>query len=426
VTEQLVLRGSGRHVPKAQRGEGRRRHLPRVGHAGQPHEADTVGEPLRGRAGGLQGQAGLADPAGTGDGDQPRGPQQLADPAQVAVPAQERREPRRQPAPYGRAGGRRRGPGAGARSGGSQVRPLLQDRLLHGAQLRSRGQAELGVEHGPGPLVDRERVGLPAGAVEGEHETAVRALAQRVGPGELLQLTEHLGVPAGGQLQVDQRFPRGHSQLGQPGRLRPRPRRAAELDQRRSAPGRQRLPVEPRGRDRVAVGGGAGGRHLVGEAQRIDAVTRKVEHVAGRTGRHQLARRPGGGQRPAQLRHPNLERIARVHRQGRPPQAVHQDRNGDHPPGRERQQREQLPLATPGHRPSLPVDDDLDRPEDTDVHTAPSPQRVRLAAPPSLARAARLHKTVRVGRRRCGQRPDSVRTAPPGTVGPPWPPRETP
>ena len=73
--------GGGRgHVPDLQRGQHGCGHLDRVGDPGEPHERDPVGEAVRGGPGGLQREAGLPDAAGAGDGDQPRGAQQLADP----------------------------------------------------------------------------------------------------------------------------------------------------------------------------------------------------------------------------------------------------------------------------------------------------------------------------------------------------------
>ena len=191
-------------------------------------------------------------------------------PLQVGVAAEERGQPRRQPRP-GRRRARVRTGVVAARAGAARSARCCRIASCRLAQLRAGFQAELGVEHGPGALVGGERVGLPPGPVEREHQPAVQPLTQRMGGGELLEVAEHLGVPAGGQLQVDQFLPGRQLQLGQPGRLRPRPT-PASANSASAGPrhGRQRLPVEPRGRDRIGVGGGAGRRHLIGEAQRVD------------------------------------------------------------------------------------------------------------------------------------------------------------
>lgn len=49
-------------------------------------------------------------------------------------------------------------------------------------------------------LVGGEGLGLAAVAVQGEHQHAVQPLAQRIGPGQLAQLGDYLGVAS--QVQV--------------------------------------------------------------------------------------------------------------------------------------------------------------------------------------------------------------------------------
>ena len=44
-----------------------------IGHGSQVHEGHTTSEQVRGPPGGLHGQSGLADAAGTGEGQQPPG-----------------------------------------------------------------------------------------------------------------------------------------------------------------------------------------------------------------------------------------------------------------------------------------------------------------------------------------------------------------
>jgi hypothetical protein len=198
-----------------------------------------------------------------------------------------------------------------------------------------------------------------------------------MGGGERLEFGEHLAVPARREHQVDELLPGGQLHLGQPCRLLPGPPGVGELRQRGTAPQAQRLPVAPGG----LLGIGAGGRACIGdqigEAEGVHLVRVDVEQVPGRTGQHRLAGHAGRGQGPAQLGHPHLQRVRGVGRQRLAPQRVDQGRDGDHAPGRERQQRQQLPLTAPGQLPDLPVGDHLDRPEDADLHATPLSEQVR-------------------------------------------------
>jgi hypothetical protein len=65
----------------------------------------------------------------------------------------------------------------GCRRNSEQVRVGAQDPLLECAQLRPWVDAKLVGELPPGLLVDLERVGLPAGPVQREHELAAQPLA---------------------------------------------------------------------------------------------------------------------------------------------------------------------------------------------------------------------------------------------------------
>jgi hypothetical protein len=99
VAKQLVLGGCRGHVPDFQRGQDSLRNLDRMSDTGEPHERDPVVEAVRGGPGGLHCEAGLPDAARAGDSDQPHGAQQLADPVQVGVAAEERCQSGRQPPP---------------------------------------------------------------------------------------------------------------------------------------------------------------------------------------------------------------------------------------------------------------------------------------------------------------------------------------
>ena len=221
VAEQLVLRASpwrtSRISSAASTACG---HLVRLRDAGEPHE--------RRRRRGSRPRRPGRPPARGWSCPTPPGPvtvtsrvvsQQLADAAQVLVAAEERREPRRQPT--------RRLPVAAPAAGSSTRCGRPRGRVAAAgsppaapAAPRSGLRPEFGVEHVPGALVGRQRVGLPPGPVERQHQAAVQPLAQRMRGGEGLELVQHLGVPPGGQLQVDQLLAGRQLQLGQPGGLR--------------------------------------------------------------------------------------------------------------------------------------------------------------------------------------------------------------
>ena len=73
---------------------------------------------------------------------------------------------------------------------------LVQDRLLELLELTARLEAELVPEHVASLAVGLERIGLPAGSVQRQHQLCMNALPQRVDGHERLQLGHELGVPA--------------------------------------------------------------------------------------------------------------------------------------------------------------------------------------------------------------------------------------
>src|SRR6266540_3298331 len=81
---------------------------------------------------------------------------------------------------------------AGGRRRGEQVERgvLREDCLLQALQPDARLDAELVDQGLPGGAVGGQRLGLPAAAVQGEHELAVQVLAQRVLAHQRLQLTD--------------------------------------------------------------------------------------------------------------------------------------------------------------------------------------------------------------------------------------------
>ena len=90
----------------------------------------------------------------------------------------------------------------GDRAAADRERLLAQDRRVHAAQERARLEAELLDEQLPSLAVDLERLRLPAGAVEREHQLRPQPLAQRMRADERLELGDELGVRADRELRL--------------------------------------------------------------------------------------------------------------------------------------------------------------------------------------------------------------------------------
>ena len=112
--------------------------------------------------------------------------------------------------------------------------PLQPPQLLAGLEPELLGEEAARV------AVDGERVGLAPGAVEGEHEVGARALAERLGRHQLLQLGDQLGVPAERRAppRCDARARPAAARRGGRPRCAPGPR--TQPLQRLAAPQRQR------------------------------------------------------------------------------------------------------------------------------------------------------------------------------------------
>lgn len=90
------------------------------------------------------------------------------------------------------------------------------DGLVSQTDLAPRIHAELLGEGGAEPMEHGESVRLPAGPVERQHELRARPLPQRIGVHQLLQLRQHLRVPAECEFAVDQLLLRGQALVVKP------------------------------------------------------------------------------------------------------------------------------------------------------------------------------------------------------------------
>lgn len=81
----------------------------------------------------------------------------------------------------------------------AQLRILSEDGRFEGTEIRAGVDAELVAQRGTQPLVRRQRLHLPAGAVQREDQVTVQFLVEGMTTHELLQLRQHLDVFAHGE-----------------------------------------------------------------------------------------------------------------------------------------------------------------------------------------------------------------------------------
>jgi hypothetical protein len=87
-----------------------------------------------------------------------------------------------------------------------------------------------------GGHVGLERIGLPATAVEREHQLPAQALPQRMGAHQRFKLRGHVHVCAEREVSLDPLFERGDAQMLQSRNFRLGERLVDEVGQRRSSP----------------------------------------------------------------------------------------------------------------------------------------------------------------------------------------------
>ena len=107
-------------------------------------------------------------------------------------------------------------------------------------QLRARVDPELVHERRARGGVGVERLGLPAGAVEREHQLPAQSLPQRMLADERLELADELGVAATLEIGVEPRLERDEPELLQPCDLGLRPALVREVGEGGAAPERER------------------------------------------------------------------------------------------------------------------------------------------------------------------------------------------
>ena len=178
---------------------------------------------------------------------------------------------------------------------------VAQDRRLQRAQLRRRLDAQAVDERLVRAAVGLQRVRLPPGAVEREHLLAAQPLAQRMLAHERLELADHLGVAAAGEVRVDPVAQARQPQVLQPRDLRLREALVGDVRERRAAPQRERPSQRRRRLPRLAARElGATAPEELLEPVGVERSRRQPQRVAAALGdEHALAERAAKPRRHA-------------------------------------------------------------------------------------------------------------------------------
>ena len=131
---------------------------------------------------------------------------------------------------------------------------VAEDRSLEVLKRFARVESERLDECGPGLFVRRERVRLPARAVERHHEQPAQVFVQRLLTHERLELRHSLGMAAEGEVGFKAMLERDKPQVFESGDLVADEVLVAKLCERWPAPEHKRLAEHLSGFVRVAVG----------------------------------------------------------------------------------------------------------------------------------------------------------------------------
>jgi Protein kinase domain len=264
---------------------------------------------------------------------------------------------------------------------------LVEDRLLELVEGGARLDAQLLHQQTPRLPVDLERLRLPSGAVQREHELRPRPLAERMLADEGLELRDELGGAPECEVSVDASLERDEPQLLETKDLRLRERLVRDVGERRAAPESECLTENSFG--------GFGRRPLslldqVLEAEQVELEGPDSDHVAGLAGDDRVTR----GEQLAEPGHVVLQRVASRFGSSFPPQLF------DQPVGRDdlvragEQQGQQRPLPRSAERERTALLDDLERSQDPELH---------VSSPAATLAPRVLSWTSAMPQQRCGQ-----------------------
>ena len=297
---------------------------------------------------------------------------------------------------------------------GVEGRILYEDGSLELLQRNARLEAQLDVQVLARLPVHRQSFGLPAAAVEREHQLRAQAFTQRLLRDRCLELAHQRRVPAERQLGVDALFHGGEAKLLEPLHLDARERLELEIGEGPAAPQRLRLAKQRGGACRVSLRERrASCGDLLLEEIEIELARFDAQEIAGSAGREPRLLDAVRGEslaQPPDLHSKNMVGLgARLALQLRDQPIAR-----DHTVGAEQQQREQSALLRTADAHGDAVEANIQRAEDQELQAA-------AGHPPSLPYAVgHCHRA----RRRCDFLVTSPRDAawrcstPPNATGP--------
>ena len=241
---------------------------------------------------------------------------------------------------------------------------MAEDLQLELLQRRPRLEAEL-LDQRPAPSLKRvQRVGLPAAAIQRQHQLAAQPLSEHVLGDQRLELRHQLEMAAGRQVGVDPILQRRQPQLLQTGDLALRERLAPQIGQRLPPPQRQRI-TQP---GRAITGILARTRPLDQQLKprHVDLIRRRAQQIPRRPRPDPLS-----PQQLAQRRHMPMQRVLRATRRILTPQRLNQLRARDHLTTTQHQQRQQRTLLRTRRGQIAPAIENPQRTKQLEAHVTP-------------------------------------------------------
>ena len=238
---------------------------------------------------------------------------------------------------------------------------VAEDRLLELAQLGAGLDPDLLGQRPMRVAICLDRLGLPSGAVEGEHALRMEALVGGVLGDKRLEASEHIGVAPGGELGVDRQPDRPQVELLEPPDLRPCEGLRGDVGERGAAPELERASGRAVDDSLLRLRPGSIDQAL--EARRVHGVGWQLELVAATAGDDRGPRAVGAQCLP---KPGDVEgKVAGgAGRRAIPPEAIDQVVHADRPIGPKREHRQDRPLFASPQRKSLAVDESVDPPQD--------------------------------------------------------------
>ena len=237
-------------------------------------------------------------------------------------------------------------------------------------------------------LYAAERLRLPAGTVEREHQLGPETFPERVVGDQDLQLGDQFGPASEGEIGFDAGLDGHQPQLFEPDDLRLGEGLIGEVDQGAATPKVERLVKQRRRHAGVPGGerlGPAPGEAL--EATRVELVGLELQHVAGGSRAHDVA-----SERLADLRDVDPHRLQTRGRRPVTPELRDEAVARDDSIAVQQQDRQRRPLLAAAQRHDPAIVDRLQRPQDPKLHD----ERSHLSGP-----ACRTYPAFTPLRHRC-------------------------